>query len=44
VTLGYLLDTRLATANDKDFIRFKGLRVENWSKRHVRQKKEPATD
>jgi tRNA(fMet)-specific endonuclease VapC len=34
----------LATTNDKDFVRFKGLRVENWSKRHVRQKKDPASD
>ena len=34
----------LATTNDKDFVRFKGLKVENWSKRHVRQKKEPTAD
>jgi tRNA(fMet)-specific endonuclease VapC len=26
----------LATTNDKDFTRFKGLTVENWSKRHIR--------
>jgi tRNA(fMet)-specific endonuclease VapC len=26
----------LATTNDKDVARFKGLTVENWSKRHVR--------
>ena len=31
----------LATANDKDFTRFNGLTVENWSKRHVRQKTDP---
>ena len=30
----------VATMNDKDFVRFKGLRVENWSKRHVRSKTE----
>jgi tRNA(fMet)-specific endonuclease VapC len=30
----------LATTNDKDFTRFKGLMVENWSKRHVRPKTE----
>jgi tRNA(fMet)-specific endonuclease VapC len=34
----------LATTNDKDFARFKELRIENWSKRHVRQKKEPTAD
>ena len=28
----------LATTNDKDFARFNGLRVENWSKQHVRPK------
>jgi hypothetical protein len=27
--------------DDKDFARFKGLTVENWSKRHVRPKTEP---
>jgi len=26
----------LATTNDKDFVRFKGLNVENWSKRQAR--------
>ena len=31
----------LATTNDKDFTRFKGLTVENWSKRHTRPKTEP---
>lgn len=31
----------LVTTNDHDFVRFKGVRVENWSKRHVRQKTEP---
>jgi tRNA(fMet)-specific endonuclease VapC len=31
----------LVTTNDKDFVRFKGLRVENWSKRHLRTKAEP---
>ena len=31
----------LVTTNDHDFVRFKGLRVENWSKRHVRPKTEP---
>lgn len=31
----------LATTNDKDFTRFKGLTVENWSKRHARPKTEP---
>jgi tRNA(fMet)-specific endonuclease VapC len=31
----------LATTNDKDFGRFKGLTVENWSKRHARRKTEP---
>jgi tRNA(fMet)-specific endonuclease VapC len=31
----------LVTTNDKDFARFKGLTVENWSKRHVRTKTEP---
>ena len=34
----------LATTNDKDFGRFKGLTVENWSKRHARQKTEPTAD
>jgi tRNA(fMet)-specific endonuclease VapC len=34
----------LATTNDKDFARFKGLTVENWSKRQVRQKTEPTAD
>jgi tRNA(fMet)-specific endonuclease VapC len=34
----------LATTNDKDFARFKGLTVENWSKRHVRRKTEPTAD
>jgi tRNA(fMet)-specific endonuclease VapC len=28
----------LATTKEKDFTRFKGLTVENWSKRHGRQK------
>ena len=28
----------LATTNDRDFARFKGLTVENWSKRHLRSK------
>jgi len=28
----------LATLNDKDFVRFKGLTVENWSKKHGRSK------
>lgn len=32
----------LATTNDKDFVRFKGLKVVNWSKRHVPSKREPA--
>jgi tRNA(fMet)-specific endonuclease VapC len=32
----------LATTNEKDFARFKGLKVENWSVRRVRQKKEPS--
>jgi predicted nucleic acid-binding protein len=31
----------LATTNDKDFARFKGLTIENWSKRRVRSKSEP---
>jgi tRNA(fMet)-specific endonuclease VapC len=31
----------LVTANDHEFVRFKGLTVENWSKRHVRSKTEP---
>jgi tRNA(fMet)-specific endonuclease VapC len=31
----------LVTTNDKDFARFKGLPVENWSKRHARTKTEP---
>ena len=32
----------VATTNDKDFVRFKGLRVENWSKRRdARPKTEP---
>ena len=30
----------LVTTNDHDFVRFKDLRVENWSKRHVRSKTE----
>ena len=34
----------LVTTNDKDFARFKGLTVENWSKRHVRRKTEPTAD
>ena len=32
----------LATTNDEDFARFKGLTVENWSKRRPRQKTAPA--
>jgi len=28
----------LATTNDRDFAPFKGLTVENWSKRHLRSK------
>lgn len=31
----------VATINDRDFVRFKGLTIENWSKRHVRSKTEP---
>ena len=31
----------LVTTNNKDFARFKGLTVENWSKRRVRTKPEP---
>jgi tRNA(fMet)-specific endonuclease VapC len=31
----------LATTNDKDFARFKGLTIETWSKRRVRSKSEP---
>jgi tRNA(fMet)-specific endonuclease VapC len=31
----------LATTNDKDFARFKGLTVENWSKGHARPKRKP---
>lgn len=31
----------LATTNDKDFTRFKGLTVENWSRRRVRSKTQP---
>ena len=31
----------VATTNDKDFVRFSGLKVENWSKRPVRSKREP---
>ena len=31
----------LATINERDFTRFKGLTVENWSTRHGRQKTEP---
>ena len=31
----------LATTNDNDFAGFKGLTVENWSKRRVRPKTEP---
>jgi tRNA(fMet)-specific endonuclease VapC len=31
----------LATTNDKDFARFKGLTIEKWSKRRVRSKSEP---
>jgi tRNA(fMet)-specific endonuclease VapC len=30
----------LATINDKDFVRFKGLTVENWSKKHGRSRTE----
>jgi tRNA(fMet)-specific endonuclease VapC len=30
----------LVTTNDHDFVRFKSLRVENWSKRYVRSKTE----
>jgi len=29
----------LVTMNDKDFIHFEGLKVENWSKRRARRKK-----
>jgi tRNA(fMet)-specific endonuclease VapC len=32
----------LATTNDKDFARFKGLAVENWSKPQIRSITEPA--
>jgi len=32
----------LVTANDRDFGRFKGVTVENWSKRQVRTKAGPA--
>jgi len=31
----------LATTNDKDFARFKGLTIENWSTRRIRTKSEP---
>jgi tRNA(fMet)-specific endonuclease VapC len=31
----------LATTNNKDFAHFKGLKVENWSKRPVHPKTEP---
>jgi len=31
----------LATTNDKDFVRFKGLTIENWSTRRIRSKTEP---
>jgi tRNA(fMet)-specific endonuclease VapC len=31
----------LATTNDRDFVHFKGLTIENWSKRHARSKAEP---
>jgi tRNA(fMet)-specific endonuclease VapC len=34
----------LATTNVHDFVRFNGLKVENWSKRDGRQKKEPIPD
>ena len=34
----------LGTTNVHDFVRFKGLKVENWSKRDGRQKKEPIPD
>ena len=30
----------LVTTNERDFVRFRGLTVENWSKRHVRPKTE----
>jgi tRNA(fMet)-specific endonuclease VapC len=31
----------LVTTNDKDFVRFEGLKVENWSKRQARRKTPP---
>jgi tRNA(fMet)-specific endonuclease VapC len=31
----------LATTNDRDFVHFKGLTIQNWSKRHARSKAEP---
>ncbi|MGH9386942.1 MAG: type II toxin-antitoxin system VapC family toxin [Vicinamibacterales bacterium] len=34
----------LVTANDKDFVRFEGLKVENWSKGHTRRKRSPRHD
>lgn len=42
--IAYVHGLVLATTNDKDFVRFKGLRVENWSKKYARHKKEPTTD
>jgi tRNA(fMet)-specific endonuclease VapC len=39
--IAYVHGLVLATTNDKDFSRFKGLTVENWLKRHVRTKREP---
>ena len=32
----------LVTTNDHDFLRFDGLRVENWSKPHARRKRSPS--
>src|SRR5439155_24313069 len=36
--IAYVHGLVLATTNDKDFTRFKGLTVANWAKRPVRQK------
>ena len=32
----------LATTNDRDFVHFKGLTIENWSKRHARKRRSPS--
>jgi tRNA(fMet)-specific endonuclease VapC len=39
--VAYVNDLVLVTTNDKDFERFKGLKIENWSSRRERSKQQP---